>query len=88
MEFRKVPEDTERFAEILDLALQRINSDYEAKRSNDITLQRLELIKAPQGLFDEWLKRKGKLGGQHKVPRLCNDRKIMDEVLAIMAENK
>ena len=88
VEFRKVPEDTERFAEILDLALQRINSDYEAKRSNDITLQRLELIKAPQGLFDEWLKRKGKLGGQHKVPRLCNDRKIMDEVLAIMAENK
>ena len=86
IEFREQPDSVEHFADVLDKSLQRINSDYEAKRSNDITLQRLELINAPKGLFDEWLKRKGKLGGQHKVPRLCNDRKIIEEVLAIMPE--
>ena len=86
VDFAKMPEDVEKFAEILDGALQKINSDYEAKRFKNLTLQRLELIVACPGLFDEWLKSKGKLGGQHKVPRLANDRKIIDEILKINTE--
>ena len=86
IEFQREPADIEQFATILDQALQQINSDYEAKRHKNITLQRLEIIKAKPGLFNEWLKRKGKLGGQHKVPRLNNNRTIIDEVLKINAE--
>ena len=74
----------EQFANILDRALQEINSDYEAKRYKDLTLQRLEIIKARTGLFNDWLKSKGKLGGQHKVPRLANNRDIIEQVLAMI----
>ena len=84
IEFDRPPQRLETFAEKLDQALQTLNSDYEAKRYKNLTLQRLEVIAAPKGLFDLWLKSKGKLGGQHKVPRLCNDRRIMDEVLGMM----
>ena len=84
IEFRKEPADIDRFAAELDKSLQKINSDYEAKRYKDITLQQLQIVKASSGLFDSWLKSKGKLGGQHKVPRLCNDRKIIEEVLAFI----
>ena len=84
IEFDRPPQNLETFAEELDKALQTLNSDYEAKRYKNLTLQRLEVIPAPKGLFDLWLKSKGKLGGQHKVPRLCNDRRIMDEVLGMM----
>lgn len=59
----------------------RLNSDYEAKRSHDITLQHLEIVKARKNLFNDWLKDKGKLGGQHKIPRLSNSRKNIDELL-------
>lgn len=83
VEFAQRPDSLEHFASELDTALQRINSDYEAKRSNDVTLQRLELIEAKPGLFNEWLASKGKLGGQHKVPRLSNTRAVIDEVLAL-----
>lgn len=82
VEFSKQPDDIERFAELLDQRLQQLNSDYEAKRFKDITLQRLELIAVPQGTFEAWLKSKGKLGGQHKVPRLSNERTIVEEILA------
>ncbi len=61
--------------------LQEINSDYEAKRFHDVTLQHLEIVKAKPGLFNDWLKSKGKLGGQHKIPRLSNSRKNIDEML-------
>ena len=84
VEFDVPPADTEEFAELLDKALQAVNSDYEAKRRKDITLQRLELLPARKGLFDDWLKSRGKLGGQHKVPRLCNDRTVIEQVLDIM----
>ena len=84
IEFDRPPQSLETFTEKLDQALQTLNSDYEAKRYKNLTLQRLEVIAAPKGLFDLWLKSKGKLGGQHKVPRLCNDRRIMDEVLGMM----
>lgn len=83
VEFSHEPESLEEFARILDESLQQINSDYEAKRFKDITLQRLELIKARPGVFNDWLKQKGKLGGQHKVPRLCNNRDIIEQVLAL-----
>ena len=83
IEFSKQPDNLEQFAEVLDKALQEINSDYEAKRSKDITLQRLEITEARPGLFNDWLRSKGKLGGQHKVPRLNNSRNIIEEILAL-----
>jgi hypothetical protein len=81
IEFLREPEDLNEFAMILDRHLQEINSDYEAKRLKDITLQHLELIKARKGLFNDWLKAKGKLGGQHKVPRLSNSRENIEEMI-------
>lgn len=87
IDFRKMPDSLDRFATSLDEALQKINSDYEAKRFKNITLQPLQIVVAPNGLFDQWLKSKGKLGGQHKVPRLANDRKIIDEVLTMIDNN-
>ncbi len=84
VEFEREPEDIDLFARTLDEALQRVNSDYEAKRYKDITLQRLEVVKARKGLFNEWLKSKGKLGGQHKVPRLSNNRDIIESVLDLL----
>lgn len=81
IEFVKEPDDMKKFAELLDNKLQEINSDYEAKRSHDVTLQPLMVVKARNELFNDWLKSKGKLGGQHKVPRLSNSRKNMDELL-------
>ena len=81
IEFAKAPDRLDAFAEALDKRLQEVNSDYEAKRFHDVTLQRLEVVEARQGLFNEWLKRKGKLGGQHKVPRLSNNRKNIEELL-------
>ena len=83
IEFTKEPADLQQFADILDRKLQDINSDYEAKRYKDITLQHLEIVKAKHDLFNLWLKTKGKLGGQHKVPRLSNNRNIIDELLKL-----
>ncbi|MDX2047224.1 MAG: GH3 auxin-responsive promoter family protein [Chitinophagaceae bacterium] len=83
IEFEKDPDNMEHFAYELDHGLKQLNSDYEAKRHKDIAL-RMPLIKAlNKGVFSEWLKSKGKLGGQHKVPRLSNDRKYVEEILAI-----
>lgn len=83
IEFSTMPDSIERFAEILDKTLQELNSDYEAKRYKDITLQHLELVVARKGLFNDWLKMKGKLGGQHKVPRLNNSRTHIEELLKL-----
>ena len=85
IEFSKKPDSLERFTEILDTSLQQINSDYEAKRYKDITLQSLEVIVARDNLFNDWLKGKGKLGGQHKVPRLSNSR---DYIIELIEMNK
>jgi hypothetical protein len=81
IEFSKEPADLAAFAAILDKKLQEINSDYEAKRYKDITLQPLEIVKARKGLFNDWLKRNGKLGGQHKIPRLSNSREYIEQML-------
>ena len=81
IEFAKKPTSPDEFAKILDTALQQINSDYEAKRYKNKTMQQLELVVARDGLFNDWLKSKGKLGGQHKVPRLSNSRQYIEELL-------
>lgn len=83
IEFAKKPESIEQFAEILDKELQRINSDYEAKRYKNKTMQQLEIVVARENVFNDWLKSKGKLGGQHKVPRLSNNRMHIDELLSM-----
>lgn len=81
IEFEKEPENTEAFAAELDAVLKNINSDYEAKRHKNIALRMPVIHSLPKGTFTEWLKSKGKLGGQHKVPRLSNERKYVDEIL-------
>ena len=83
VEFSKAPADIQRFASLLDHKLQEINSDYEAKRYKDITLQPLELIKARSGLFNDWMRQRGKLGGQNKVPRLSNSREHIEQLLML-----
>ena len=83
IEFAVMPADISEFAAILDRKLQELNSDYEAKRYKDITLQPLEIIVARTGLFNDWLKSRGKLGGQHKVPRLSNSREHIDQIIAM-----
>ncbi|MBS1588844.1 MAG: GH3 auxin-responsive promoter family protein [Bacteroidetes bacterium] len=81
IEFETPPNNFEAFVSALDLALQHINSDYEAKRHKDIALRRPIVHIMPINGFKNWLKDKGKLGGQHKVPRLSNDRKFLEEML-------
>ena len=84
IEFEQSPEHTEAFAYELDCALKSLNSDYEAKRYKDIALTLPVVHSLKNGVFREWLKSKGKLGGQHKVPRLSNDRKYIDEIKLLM----
>lgn len=83
IEFTKMPANVGEFATILDRTLQNVNSDYEAKRYKNITLQPLEIIVGRTDLFHDWLSSKGKLGGQYKVPRLANNRVIIEEVIAL-----
>lgn len=85
IEFEKKPKEFERFIDILDNTLREVNSDYDAKRFKDMALRRPKVHIAPNNLFYNWLKAKGKLGGQHKVPRLANERKYVDELLEMMA---
>ncbi len=80
IEFEKEPNDLSFFTEILDNALKNCNSDYEAKRYNNMTLSMPKVHQARTGLFYDWLKLKGKLGGQHKVPRLSNQRDFIEEL--------
>ncbi len=86
IEFEKEPEDLKKFIIALDTSLKSLNSDYEAKRYKNIAMKMPLVHPAPKGLFDEWLHAKGKMGGQHKVPRLSNDRKYMDELKVIWKE--
>ena len=83
IEFEVMPPSVADFAAILDRELQSLNSDYEAKRYKEISLQPLEVIVARKNCFYEWLKRKGKAGGQHKIPRLSNNRQFLEEIWAI-----
>jgi hypothetical protein len=83
IEFDKKPENMNYFTEILDNALKAINSDYEAKRYNSLTLAMPKVHVAKEDLFYNWLKEKGKLGGQHKIPRLSNSREFVEELLKL-----
>lgn len=84
IEFRKDPDDMEKFSAILDKALREVNSDYDAKRYKDITLVPPTVRKVPDGTFYKWFKKKGKLGGQNKMPRLSNDRRYINEMNHIL----
>jgi hypothetical protein len=85
VEFEKAPEFLPQFIYELDTALRSINSDYDAKRHKDIALSLPLLKPLPTGTFCKWLRHKGKLGGQHKVPRLSNDRKYVEEILEMVS---
>ncbi|WP_395627344.1 GH3 auxin-responsive promoter family protein [Daejeonella sp.] len=84
IEFEVKPDNLERFTDVMDQTLREINSDYDAKRYKDMALSRPKLHLAPDGTFYEWMKSRGKLGGQHKVPRLANDRGYVDEILKLL----
>ena len=81
IEFVKEPNDFQRFSVLLDENLRNVNSDYDAKRSNNMVLEFPVILKVKSGTFDAWLKVKGKLGGQNKVPRLSNSREYVEEIL-------
>jgi hypothetical protein len=80
IEFQKLPEDIKLFQKLLDENIQSLNSDYEAKRYNNMTLNELTINIARENLFYDWLKKKDKLGGQHKIPRLSNQRDYLEEL--------
>jgi len=86
IEFENKPESLTAFTMALDENLKLVNSDYEAKRYKDIALGLPKVTALPVGLFHTWLKNKGKLGGQHKVPRLSNDRRYIDELLLLLQQ--
>jgi hypothetical protein len=83
VEFSKLPANIDDFKKDLDLTLQSLNSDYEAKRFNNFVLEELELIIVPSGTFYKWMEMRGKLGGQNKVPRLSNSRNYVEMLLDI-----
>ena len=80
IEFKKQPEDIAQFQKVLDEMLQTVNSDYEAKRYNNMTLNQLKINVARENLFYDWLKENDKLGGQHKIPRLSNQRDYLEQL--------
>ena len=81
-----MPNSIELFEGYLDNFLQGINSDYQAKRANNLAMENLLVTSLPPGTFQKWMGRKGKLGGQNKVPRLSNDRSIVEEILLLINE--
>lgn len=84
IEFEKKPMNLDYFIEILDNGLKSLNSDYEAKRYKNLILTIPEVISLPEGTFYKWMKENNKLGGQHKVPRLSNNRNIVDQILKMV----
>jgi hypothetical protein len=84
IEFEQAPKDLNKFADILDKTIREINSDYDAKRQHDLALTRLVIHDAPRGTFYKWMASRGKLGAQHKVPRLANSREYLDSVLQFL----
>ena len=88
VEFAKEPEDLEQFKQILDKKLREINSDYDAKRYKDIALDPPLLHAVERGTFYNWMEKRGKLGGQNKVPRLSNTREYLDDILEMISVTK
>ena len=87
IEFHELPDNKEIFVEILDNSLKEVNSDYEAKRYKNIALEAPIIHFAQSGTFYKWMKKRGKLGGQHKVPRLSNNREFIEDILSLMNGN-
>ncbi len=87
VEFEKNPDDLDRFTKALDETLRSINSDYDAKRYKDMALSLPIVHEASPGTFYQWMRKRGKLGGQHKVPRLSNTREYLEEILSLMSVN-
>jgi len=85
IEFETQPSSIEKFVEVLDDTLKKVNSDYEAKRSYNLSLGKPQVTSVPKETFFNWLKSKGKLGGQNKVPRLCNNRTYVDEIKNLLS---
>ena len=85
IEFEHSPDSLEYFTEVLDRTLREVNSDYDAKRFNDIAMKKPLIHVAPESTFFNWMKKKGKLGGQHKVPRLVNERTYVEDILNMMS---
>jgi hypothetical protein len=88
IEFKKQPDDIRLFQKTLDENLQSLNSDYEAKRYNNMTLNQLKINVARENLFYDWLKENNKLGGQHKIPRLSNERDYLEQLKSMQNEVK
>ncbi|MBD2699647.1 GH3 auxin-responsive promoter family protein [Spirosoma sp. BT702] len=88
IEFAHEPDSLDLFTRVLDVTLRQINSDYDAKRYNDMVLKRPRIHPVPPGTFYSWMKHRGKLGGQHKVPRLANSREYLDEILGLLTFNR
>ncbi|MCC6258610.1 MAG: GH3 auxin-responsive promoter family protein [Chitinophagaceae bacterium] len=84
IEFEKEPASLDAFSDALDNGLKALNSDYEAKRQKDIALGRPRVRAIPRGGFNQWLHSKNKMGGQHKVPRLSNNREILEDILQFL----
>jgi len=84
IEFKESPSDSEKFKQVLDLTLREINSDYDAKRYKDMALQPPIIHQVDEGTFYRWMKKRGKLGGQNKVPRLSNNREHVDDILKMV----
>ena len=83
IEFEKAPSDPTLFMDQLDKELRKVNSDYDAKRYADMALLMPKLVIAKKDLFREWLIKEGKLGGQHKIPRLKNDATLLDQLIEL-----
>jgi len=88
IEFEQAPTDLRTFSQIMDQCLKDLNSDYEAKRKGDIALSFPTVRVMPKGTFHNWMKKRGKLGGQHKVPRLANNRKYVDDIMGMLSLQK
>jgi hypothetical protein len=86
IEFKTKPESIERFTKVLDESLRSINSDYDAKRKHDLALVEPKIHSVDEGTFYNWMKRRGKLGGQNKVPRLFNSREYVEDILKMLAQ--
>jgi hypothetical protein len=84
IEFDTLPGSLDMFTKTLDKALCDLNSDYEAKRYKNITLEEPHIVSLESGTFYKWMQKRGKLGGQNKIPRLANDRKYLDELQDIL----
>ncbi len=85
IEFSRMPHDLATFTEVLDNTLRQLNTDYDAKRTRDIAVTRPHVHAVEAGTFHRWMKQRGKLGGQNKVPRLANDRQYVEDVLKMIS---